>query len=81
MSSPSPLQINLRHLCKPGSPQKPRVIPFSKILPKLTQAPFFYGEVDMSDLASQYTEDKEIFMQILKLPDPRDNMPMSLTTV
>ena len=35
----------------------------------------------MSDLPSQYTKDIETFRQILKLPDPRDNMPRSFTTV
>ena len=35
----------------------------------------------MSDLPSQYTEDIETFRQILKLPDPRDSMPRSSTTV
>ena len=35
----------------------------------------------MSDLPSQYTDDIETFRQILKLPDPRDNMPMFSTTV
>ena len=34
----------------------------------------------MSDLPSQYTENIETFRQILKLPDPRDNVPVySLT--
>ena len=35
----------------------------------------------MSNLPSQYAEDIEIFRQILKLPDPRDTMPMSSTTI
>ena len=35
----------------------------------------------MSDLASQYTKDIETFSQILNLPDPRDSMPRSSTTV
>ena len=43
--------------------------------------PKFYREVDMSGLPSHYTEDIESFRQVLKLPDPRDNMPMSSTTV
>ena len=33
----------------------------------------------MSDLPSQYMEDIDTFRQILKLSDPRDNMPMSST--
>ena len=35
----------------------------------------------MSDLPSQYTGDIETFRQILNLPDPRDSMPSSSTTV
>ena len=35
----------------------------------------------MCDLPSQYTEGIETFRQILKLPDPKDTMPMSSTTV
>ena len=35
----------------------------------------------MSDLPSQYFEDMETYRQILKLPDPRDNMSRSSTTV
>ena len=49
--------------------------------PNLDPDPVFYREVDMSDLPSQYTEDIKTFRQILKLPDPPDNMPMSSTTV
>ena len=35
----------------------------------------------MSDLPSQYTEDIETFRQILNLPDPRDSMLRSSTTM
>ena len=35
----------------------------------------------MSDLPSQYAEDIETFRQILKLPDSRDTMPRSSTTI
>ena len=43
--------------------------------------PAFYQEVDMSDLPSQYTENIETFRQFLILPDPRNSMPGSFTTV
>ena len=43
--------------------------------------PVFYREVDMSDLPSQYTEEVETFRQILDLPDPRETLPRSSTTV
>ena len=35
----------------------------------------------MTDLPSQYTEEVETFRQILDLPDPRETMPRSSTTV
>ena len=43
--------------------------------------PVFYREVDMNDLPSQYTEEVETFRQILDLPDPRETLPSSSTTV
>ena len=43
--------------------------------------PVFYREVDMSDLPSQYAEEVETFRQILDLPDPRETLPRSSTTV
>ena len=43
--------------------------------------PVFYREVDLSDLPSQYTEEVETFRQILDLPDPRETLPRSSTTV
>ena len=43
--------------------------------------PVFYREVDMSGLPSQYTEEVETFRQILDLPDPRETLPRSSTTV
>ena len=35
----------------------------------------------MSDLPSQYAEEVENFMQILELPDSRETLPRSSTTV
>ena len=35
----------------------------------------------MSDLPSQYAEDIETFRHILNLPDPRDTMPRSSSTM
>ena len=60
---------------------KPKGDSTEQIKTNLDPDPVFYREVDMSDLPSQYTKDIETFRQILKLPDPRDNMPMSSTTV
>ena len=56
-----------------------------KVLPKPqpqdSTDPVFYREVDMTDLPSQYTEEVETFRQILDLPDPRETLPRSSTTV
>ena len=49
--------------------------------PQASSDPVFYREVDMSDLLSQYTEEVETFRQILDLPDPRETLPRSSTTV
>ena len=35
----------------------------------------------MSDLPSQYAEEVETFRQILDLPDPRETLPRSSSTV
>ena len=43
--------------------------------------PEFYREVDMSDLPSQYAKEVETFSHILDLPDPRETLPRSSTTV
>ena len=43
--------------------------------------PIVYREVDMSDLPSQYAEEVETFRHILGLPDSREAMPRSSTTV
>ena len=41
----------------------------------------YYREVDMCDLPSQYAEEVETFRQILDLPDPRETLSRSTTTV
>ena len=43
--------------------------------------PVSYREVDMSDLPSQHAEEVETFKQIFDLPDPRETLPRSSTTV
>ena len=48
--------------------------------PQDSTDPVFYGEIDMSDLPSQYAEEVETFRQILELPDPRETLPRFFTT-
>ena len=53
----------------------------NKRINKQSQILFFDREVDMSDLPSKYVEDIETSRQILNLPDPKDTMPRSFTTI
>ena len=43
--------------------------------------PPYYREVALSDVPSQYAEEVETFRRILALPDPRESMPRSSTSV
>ena len=62
-------------------PTKPQHRARSKPAHQDSTDPVFYREVDMSDLPSQYAEEVETFRQILDLPDPRETLPRSSTTV
>ena len=41
----------------------------------------YYREVALSDMPSQYSEEVDTFRRILSLPDPRESMPRSSTSV
>ena len=43
--------------------------------------PPYYREVALSDMPSQYSEEVDTFRRILSLPDPRESMPRSSTSV
>ena len=43
--------------------------------------PSYYREVALSDIPSQYAEEVDTFRRILSLPDPRESMPRSSTSV
>ena len=43
--------------------------------------PPYYREVALSDIPSQYAEEVDTFRRILSLPDPRESMPRSSTSV
>ena len=43
--------------------------------------PLYYREVALSDVPSEYAEEVDTFKCILSLPDPRDSMPRSSTSV
>ena len=50
-------------------------------LPQHDPDPPYYREVALSDIPSQYTEEVDTFRRILSLPDPRESMPRSSTSV
>ena len=43
--------------------------------------PPYYREVALSDVPSQYSKEVDTFRCILSLPDPRESMPKSSTSV
>ena len=43
--------------------------------------PPYYREVALADIPSQYTEEVDTFRCILSLPDPRESLPRSSTSV
>ena len=47
----------------------------------MIQTPPYYREVALSDIPSQYAEEVDTFRGILSLPDPRESMPRSSTSV
>ena len=50
-------------------------------LPQHDPDPPYYREVALSDMPSQYAEEVDTFRRILSLPDPRESMPRSSTSV
>ena len=60
---------------------KPPRGPSEQDQPQHDPDPLFYREVAMADLTSQYAEEVETFRHILDLPDPRETMPRSSTSV
>ena len=50
-------------------------------LPQHDPDPPYYREVSLSDMPTQYAEEVDTFRRILSLPDPRESMPRSSTSV
>ena len=50
-------------------------------LPQHDPDPPYYREVALPDIPSQYAEEVDTFRHILSLPDPRESMPRSSTSV
>ena len=60
---------------------KPSRAPSDQDQPQHDPDPLFYRELAMADLPSQYTEEVETFRRIFNLPDPRETMPRSSTSI
>ena len=60
---------------------KPQQTPSEQDEQQDSTDPIFYWEVDMCDLPSQYAEEVETFRHILDLPDSKESLPRSSTTV
>ena len=60
---------------------KPSVAVSDQDQPQHDPAPAYYREVALSDVPSQYSEEVDTFRRILFLPDPRESMPESSTSV
>ena len=62
-------------------PSKPSGATSDQGQPQHDADPPYYREVALSDVPSQYTEEVDTFRHILSLPDPRESMPRSSTSV
>ena len=60
---------------------KPSGTPSDQDQPQHDPDPPYYREVALSDVPSQYAEEVDTFRCILSLPDPRESMPRSSTSV
>ena len=70
-----------RHRSSKPSRAQPSGVASDRDLPQHDPDPPYYREVALSDIPSQYAEEVDAFRRILCLPDPRDSMPRSSTSV
>ena len=70
-----------RHRSSKSSRAQPSGAASDQDLPQHDPDPPYYRDVALSDIPSQYSEEVDIFRRILSLPDPRDSMPRSSTSV
>ena len=70
-----------RHRYSKPSGAQPSGAASDQDLPQHDPDPPYYREVALSDIPSQYTEEVDTFRRILSLPDPRESMPRSSTSV
>ena len=70
-----------RHRSSKPSGAQPLGVASDQDLPQHDPDPPYYREVALSDIPSQYAEEVDTFRRILSLPDPRESMPRSSTSV
>ena len=70
-----------RHRSSKPSGAQPSGAASDQDLPQHDPDPPYYREVALSDIPSQYAEEVDTFRRILSLPDPRESMPRSSTSV
>ena len=70
-----------RHRFSKPSGAQPSGAASDQDLPQHDPDPPYYREVALSDIPSQYAEEVDTFRRILSLPDPRESMPRSSTSV
>ena len=70
-----------RHRSSKPSRAQPSGAVSDQDLPQHDPDPPYYREVAPSDMPSQYAEEVDTFRRILSLPDPRESMPRSSTSV
>ena len=70
-----------RHRSSKPSGAQPSGAVSDQDLPHHDPDPPYYREVALSDIPSQYAEEVDTFRRILSLPDPRESMPRSSTSV
>ena len=70
-----------RHRSSKPSRAQPSGAASDQDLPQHDPDPPYYREVALSDMPSQYSEEVDIFRRILSLPDPRESMLRSSTSV
>ena len=70
-----------RHRSSKPSRAQPSGAVSDEDLPQHDPDPPYYREVALSDMPSQYAEEVDTFRRILSLPDPRESMPRSSTSV
>ena len=71
----------IRHRSSKPSGARPSVAISDQDQPQHDPDPPYYREVALSDVPSQYAEEMDTFRRILSLPDPRESMPRSSTSV